>query len=176
MAFSEVILTSIIAAIVAIITSLITSSVTSKNLKTEILSKHRQDLIRRQVIACETMWSALKLASKAKGENFVIQYKDEKTFVNIAAAKRLHNNLTESFNSKHGLYFSRELRDAIFNLRNFIEKEFLNTNFSSTTEAALSKSKTKSFFGRVASLRNALRTEIGVEDLTVGKEGPVQER
>lgn len=171
MVLSDVLLTGIIAAIVAIITSVITSFISYRSVKTEILSKHRQDLIEKQFAASEKMWEVLALASKAKSDKFVINYKDEKVHVNLGAAKKLHEDITDAFNSKHGLYLSRELRAAIFDLRNFIETEFL----APKVETSISNNKARSFYGRVANLRNALRKEIGVEDLIVSKEGPVEE-
>lgn len=174
MVLSDVVLTGIIAAVVAIITSLITSFISFRTVKTEILSTYRQDLINRQVTACEMLWEALNLASKAKGDNFVIRYKDDKQYINLTAAKKLHQEITEVFNSKYGLYYSLTLREEIFGLRRFIESEFLELDLSSQSSPTISKTKAKSFFGRVGNLRIALRKEIGVENLTVGKEGPVE--
>jgi hypothetical protein len=72
------------------------------------------------------------------------------------------------FYSTSGLYFSRDVRIKLFDLRDFIRDNFLNE--PDKNEIPISKNIANRFRSKVTKLRIAIRKEIGVEDLKVTAE------
>jgi hypothetical protein len=175
MQITDTVIASIVGAIAGVITSLLASWIGYRTLRTEFLAKHRLELISKQIAACEALWIVLEPVSRSVGENRVIKARGNKHYVDVQAAKELCAKLTLVFNSLSGLYYSRFLRKALFDLRDFIEKEFLANAQEGQTELEVSNTKANNFLdGEVQNLRIALRKEIGTEDLSVAKEGPVK--
>lgn len=175
MQITDTVIASIVGAIAAVITSLLASWVGYRTLRAELLAKHRQELISKQIAACEALWAVLEPVSRSVGENRVIKARGNKHYVDILAAKELCAALTKVFNSPSGLYYSRLLRTALFNLRSFIEKEFLENAQEGQPELEISNTKANNFLAdEVQNLRIALRKEIGTEDLAVAREGPTK--
>ena len=113
--------------------------------------------------------------SRSVGAIRVVTTKGNKRYVDIQAAKELCEALTKVFNSPSGLYYSLQLRTALFDLRDFVEKEFLENVQESQAEIEISNVKANTFLnGIVQNLRIAVRKEIGTEDLVVAKEGPIK--
>jgi hypothetical protein len=174
MQLSDAVIAAIVGFLSAVITSIIASWVSHRRLRAELMGKYRLELIGKQTTACESLWSVLESGSRSIGENRVVVYTEGKPHVVIPVAKDLYAALTKVFNSPSGLYFSRQLRQAIFDLRDFIGDEFIPKNQDGQSELEVSNNKAKSFHGRIANLRIALRKEIGTEDLTVSREGPAK--
>ena len=157
----------------ALVTSILGSWLGYRTLRAEYLGKRNVDFINKQMAACEALWVILELAARSQGEERVIVHKNEQSYIDQSVAKKLYNSLNSVFNSASGLYYSRQLRAELFDLRNFILDEFVSIESKNQTEIQISKSKADKFDGKVQQLRIAIRAEIGVEDLKVTSEGPI---
>jgi hypothetical protein len=169
MQLTDAIIPAIIGAITAIFTSLIASWISFRTLKAEFIGKRQLDLIGKQTAACEALWSVLEPGSRSLGKVRVISHKNNKHYVNIAVAEIFYSELIRIFNSPSGLYYSRELRDSLFKLTNFMRDNFLSNSQSEESELAISNNLVKSFQGRLEGLRIAIREEIGTIDLKLTK-------
>jgi len=173
MQFGENFVAAVVGALSAILTSVIASWVSYRSLRAEYLGKHRLELISKQMAACEALWAVLEPASRSEGEARIIVHKKDQPYIVLSVAKKFYDDLNKVFNSTPGLYYSRQLRTELFDLRNFIMKEFISEASEDQFEVQISKSKEEKFDGKVQQLRIAIRAEIGVKDLKVTSEGPI---
>lgn len=157
----------------ALVTSILGSWLGYRTLRAEYLGKRNVDFINKQMAACEALWVVLEPAARSQGAERVIIHKNEQYYINQSVAKKLYDSLNRVFNSASGLYFSRQLRTELFDLRNFILDEFISSVNNDQTEIQVSKSKAEKFDSKVQQLRIAIRAEIGVGDLKVTSEGPI---
>ncbi|HKJ39842.1 MAG TPA: hypothetical protein VJ972_13775 [Anaerolineales bacterium] len=168
---TEIIIPAIAGITTAIISSLVGAWVTYRALKRDYQNKYQMELINRQIAACETLWSVLSVASRSKGNNHVLCKNNGKFLLNIEKGIELHDNVVNTVNSQHGLYFSRELRQSVFDLRDFIENEI---NFDLKDEyIPVSNTKANKLDGYVQNIRVAIRKELRLEDINAAKEGPL---
>ena len=169
--------TEIIAIAVGFLSALVTSILGSwlgyRILRAEYLGKRNVDFINKQMSGCEALWVILEPTSRSLGEERVIIHKNEQSYVVLVTAKKLYDSLNKVFNSTSGLYYSKQLRTELFDLRNFILGEFISIAKDGQAEIQISKNKEDKFDGKVQQLRIAIRAEIGVEDLKVTSEGPI---
>lgn len=173
MQFPESLIPALVGALAAVLTSVVGSLVGYRTLRAEYRSKHRLELIGKQIAACEELWAALVTGSQSSGDSRVIHHRDGKSYVSVTDARQFYGSLTSVFNSSSGLYYSRELRDALFALRGFVESDLMTLVSEETSLVEISNNKAKKFDGHVNWLRIAIRREIGVEDLKAATEGPV---
>ena len=154
--------------ITAIVASIIASWVSFRSIRTEYKTKYHSELIGRQIQSCENLWSALGAASRTIGDQRLIVVNKKDATISVECAKKIYNDLSSVFNSSSGLYFSKNLRQSLFELRDFLGQEIL---LKVKKEAFLQWSKTKAndLDGYIQNLRNAIRHEVGVEDLTIAK-------
>jgi hypothetical protein len=164
---SETIIAAMVGAITAIITSILAAWVSYYNISKEYKTKYHMDLVSKQIDACEKLWGVLEIASKKGGADKLISESDKGTFISIEAARKLHSNLTEIFNSPSGLYYSRSLRSELFILRDFIDNQILKD--IQETKLQWSKAKANKLDGYIQNLRTAIREEMGLDDLRVSK-------
>lgn len=157
----------------AIVTSILGSWLGYRTLRAEYLGKRNIEFASKQLTACEMLWISLEPASRSKGSGRVIVNKDEQSFVVLSAAKDFYDSLNKVFNSPSGLYYSRRLRNELFDLRDFTLDEFLSNGKEGQAEVKISKSKAKEFDSKVQQVRIAIRDEIGVKDLTVTSKNPI---
>lgn len=157
----------------ALFTSILGSWLGYRTLRAEYLGKRNVDFINKQMAGCEALWVVLEPTSRSQGEERVLIYKNDQPYVVLLRAKKLYDSLNKVFNSASGLYYSKQLRTELFDLRNFILEEFISAVKDSQTEIQISKNKAEKFDGKVQQLRIAIRAEIGVEDLKVTSEGPI---
>ena len=158
----------------AVSAALITAWLAYKRIKTELTSVHRHEFIKKQIEACEKLWTILEPFSFTAGDERVIIDPYENPSVAIETAKKLTKRMMEVFYSPAGLYYSRDLRGEFLALRDFIRDEFISHE-KETYKVNISKTKMKQFRKHVTRLRNAIRAEIGTEDLKVAKEGPLED-
>ena len=170
MQFPESIIPALVGALAAVATSIVGSLVGYRTLRAEYRSRHRLELIIKQMAACEELWAALLIGSQSSGENRVVHHRDGKSYVSVPDSRQFYDDLTRVFNSQSGLYYSRELRQALFDLRGFVEADLMTLGDGLVE---ISNNKAKKFDGYVRTLRVAIRREIGVEDLKAATEGPV---
>jgi len=167
---------AIIAAIVGLVSATLTTLLASwigyKKLKSELIAQHRSLLIDKQIEACEELWQTLKPFSFTNGDGRILldPYEDPK--IAMDTAQGIVEKMMNIFYSKAGLYFSKNLRNAFFELRDFMNEEIVTLS-QGVSEVIISKSKVKAFRHKVSKLRVAIRAEIGVEDLSTAKEGPI---
>lgn len=168
---SDLIVVSLISTTSAILISIIGVFVSHKLLKSELLGKYRTELIAKQISACESLWVNLSFASKSKVKGALIQKHKDGVSLNGKKVFDLHKGITDIVNSQHGLYFSKELRKSVYELRNFIEDEIgldaKHINFQ------VSNTKANKLDGYVQNLRVAIRKELKLEDIKAAKEGPL---
>jgi hypothetical protein len=167
-------LAALVGFLTAVFTSILASWIGYRKLRAEYLGKYRFDLMKKQIDACEALWDALKPTSKSIGENRVILHRSGKTFVKINVAENLYKTINDVFNSPFGLYYSRQLRESLFKLRNFLEDEFI-TQANGNTELQISNTRARKFDSRVQNLRISIRKELELDDLRVVAEGPIDE-
>lgn len=169
--------TEMIAIIVGFLSALVTSILGSwlgyRTLRAEYLGKRNVDLINKQMAACEALWVVLESAARSQGGERVIIQKNEQPYVVLSVAKKLYDSINKVFNSTSGLYYSRQLRTELFDLRNFVLDEFISTAKDEQTKIQISKNKAEKFDRKVQQLRIAIRAEIGVEDLRASSESPI---
>jgi hypothetical protein len=176
MQLGEIVISALIGALTAAITSLIGFWVSYKNLSAEYLGKLNIELTNKQLSACEALWIILEPVSRSRGVTRVIIQRNEQPYVVLNAAKNFYDSINKVFYSKSGLYYSRRLRNELFDLRDYILEEFISKMKDGVTEIQINKSKVKKFDGKVQQLRIAIRAEIGVEDLKVTSEGSIIEK
>jgi hypothetical protein len=153
----------------AVVTALVASALTRRRLREELQSTFRGELARKQVAACEALWSALESTSFSLGSARVIQGEADAHTVELGTARELMQKVTTVFYSSHGLFLSRRVRTALFDLRDFTKDELL-TQTSESQRVPISKNKAERFRSKATALRIALRAEIGVEDLGAARE------
>jgi hypothetical protein len=168
---------AIIGAVTNFIGSLLTSRWTSEReshrLRTEYEAKHRTQLITKQIAACEEIWGALRLASKRKGAEQVVVWNGSSASISAKHAKELYLSLINIFNTPTGLYLSHDVRQKLWPVLDILEEKLAPEICGRSERSDVSKNTISSFWGCVAELRNALRRELGVEDLKVTREEPV---
>ncbi|MCD4738859.1 MAG: hypothetical protein K8R89_06330 [Anaerolineae bacterium] len=174
MQVTDTIIAAIVGFLSAVITSLIASRVSYRKLKTEYLAQHRKEIIDKQVSACESLWIALEPASRVDGETRIVVNVHDSPRVILPVAIEFNRKITEVFFSPSGLYFSRQLRRALFGLRDFIQEEFISKNLGKEIEFDISKTKYRKFRSKMTKLIITIREEIGVEDLCLAREGPAE--
>lgn len=167
---------ALVGALAAVLTSVLASLLGYRTLRAEYTSRHRLELIGKQIAACEALWATLGLAAQAQGDRRVIVHQDGKSYVSPAVARELYLELTRVFNSSSGLYYSKDLRTALFGLRDFIETDLMEGGAGGQPLREISNNKARKFDQAVTWLRVAIRKEIGVEDLKAGVEGPIKEK
>jgi hypothetical protein len=166
---SDILIASFVSVASAIVVSVIGFLVSYKLLKSELLGKHRMELISKQLIACEKLWSDLSIASKGKG--YWLKKNNNGAIIYRNKMIELHNNIIDTVNSQHGLYYSRKLRKSIFELRDFMENEFdLDLK---EEKIQISSTKANKIDGYVQNVRVAIRKELKLEDINAVKEGPL---
>ena len=153
----------------AVVTALIASALTARRLRHELQSAYRGELARKQVAACEALWSALESTSFTPGANRVVEGEADDFTVNLPAARELVQEMTAVFYSAHGLFLSRQVRTALFEFRRFVTEEF-PIQSADSERVSISKTKAQKFWSKATALRIALRAEIGVEDLAAARE------
>lgn len=165
---------TLIAAVAGVLSAVLASAgaswVSYRALKSEYLGKRRLELIGKQIAACEALWNALASTSRSHVGNRVVIYRNDHPWVALATAHELCESLTAVFMSPAGLYFSRTVRHCLFDLRDFLESEFLSGAHEQVSEIEISKRKAKNFDYLVQCLRVAIRKELGVENLQVANE------
>lgn len=161
---SESFIAALVGALTALITSTIAGWVSFSSIRTEFKSKYHSELITRQIQSCENLWSVLAIASRTMGEKRLIVKNENSATISVEQARKLYDDLTSVFTSPSGLYFSRNLRLSLFDLRDFLSEEIL---LEAKEEASFQWSKTKAneLDGYIQNLRNAIRHEVGAEDL-----------
>jgi len=142
-----------------------------RNLKFEYRGKFELEIIMKQISACEALWGVLANSSKSDGDERILIYQENQIAINKKNVKKLYDDINQIFNSPMGLYFSRDLRKNMFDLRDFINAEFLQ---KLPKDDLISKTKAEKFDGYVQNLRLAIRKEIGAVDLVVTKKGPLE--
>jgi hypothetical protein len=167
---TSTLIASVAGVLSAVLASAGASWVSYRALRSEYLSKRRLELISKQMGACEALWAALASGSRSRVGNRVVIYRDDHPYVVLATAQELCESLTTVFTSPAGLYYSRSVRHCLFELRDFLENEFLSGVREQVSELEISKSKAKNFDYLVQSLRISIRKELGVENLQVGQE------
>lgn len=165
---------TLIAAIAGVLSAVLASAgaswVSYRALKSEYLGKRRLELIGKQMAACEALWTTLASGSRSHVGNRVVVYRNDHPHVVLATAQEMCESLTDVFTSPAGLYYSRTVRHCLFDLRDFLEGEFLSGTYEQGSELEISKTKAKKFDYLVQSLRVSIRKELGVENLQVAKE------
>lgn len=149
----------------AVITSFIVSWLSYKKLKKDLVLEYKTELIKKQMESCENLWESLTAVSFTLGNECLVKNIDDKPTVDIEEAKSFVKASSDVFLSSFGLYFSRNIRDSLFDLRDFIVDEFIKK--SEAENYVISKRLLKRFRGKVGKLRTAIREEIGVRDLKV---------
>jgi hypothetical protein len=165
---TDSLLAAFVGAIIAIVTSIIATWVSFRNIRTEYQTKYHLELVERQIKACESLWSVLAITSRTFGDQRLIIFNEKDAAISVECAQKLYSDLTVVFNSSSGLYFSKDLRRSLFVLRDFLGEEII-TNKSDEQTLQWSKTKAKDLDGYIQNLRNAIRNEVGLVDLTVAK-------
>jgi hypothetical protein len=124
----------------AITTAILASALTRRRLRHELQSAYRGDLARKQIAACEALWATLEATSFSPGSDRVIVDAAEAPKVNSEAALQLANDMTRIFYSSHGLFLSRQVREALVTFREFICDELVAETPESKTRS-ISKTK-----------------------------------
>lgn len=158
------VLVALIAFASALITSVIATWVAYNKLKKERYLARRDELIKKQMDACEQLWQTLEVASFSPGDNRIIRVNEDEIKVDKKKAREFLENIISVFYSPVGIYLSRNVRKSIFELRDFASSEFI-CNESNDEFKNISKRKASRFRSKVTNLRMALREEIGVIDL-----------
>src|SRR5687768_12296062 len=114
MQVADTVMAAIVGSLAAILTSLLGSWISYRALRADYLGKYRLDLIGKQMAACEALWNVLEPGSRSHGKIRVIIDKNNKHYANVKVAEKLYSDLTRVFNSSAGLYFSRQLRETLF--------------------------------------------------------------
>jgi hypothetical protein len=174
MELGDTIISALIGALTAAIISLAGYWASYRNLRTEYLAKRNIDFTNKQIAACEALSVILEPVSRSQGDERVIIYKGQQAFVALCAAREFYKSLCKVFNSSAGLYYSKQLRNELFDLRNYLMEEFIAKAEEGQTELPIARNKAERLDGKVQQLRIAIRAEIGVEDLRVATVAPTK--
>lgn len=174
MELGDTIISALIGAVAAALTSLAGYWVSYRNLRAEYLAKRNIDFTNKQIAACEALWVVLEPISRSQGDERVIIHRDQKTFIVLCAAREFYKSLCRVFYSSAGLYYSKQLRNELFDLRNYLMEEFISKAEEGQTEMPVGRNKVERLDGKVQQLRIAIRAEIGVEDLRVANTAPAK--
>lgn len=134
-------------------------------------AQHRGELVRRQLDACEDIWAIFDAASRSGGAGRMLQGQEGKRFIKVENAQAFIRRLEEAFNSKSGIYLSRNCRSKLFKFRDFL-REQLSSAQTDQEEMSLPlpEEQFKRFYELRRQARLALRAEVGTEDLRVARE------
>src|SRR6185295_19325611 len=111
---------AIVGCLSAVLTSVLAGFLSHRKLRAELTAGHRRELISRQILACERLWSALRPISIHAGMSSVITQQDGSSEAHPKAIEEFCENVTSLFFSPTGLYLSREVRTALFEMRDFL--------------------------------------------------------
>ena len=169
------VIAAIVGVMAAVLASLITGWINYRRLRAELISQHRNELIRRQIDACEALWRCLEATSfsdvGASPRIVTGILCDPK--ISVAEIEKFIAKINEVFHSSNGLYFSKRLRKRLFNFRENLTTKYLNTKGDEPSEIGLSRAELGEFQKMVSDLRNEIRTDLGVEDLNLASKGPI---
>lgn len=171
MSLPEAVVTIIAGALVAIISSALGAWGALVTLRRDYQNRYRMEIINKQMLACETLWSALSIASKYNGNEGLIEISKKGAVLRKKNIVELLRKIANALNSHHGLYYSKEVRNSVFALRDFIEGE-ININGKDTL-ILLSNTKANKLDGYIQNVRIALRRELRAENINHAKEGPL---
>lgn len=170
----------VIAAIVgifaAIAASVVAGWISHRRLREEILSQHRAELIKKQILACEALWSCLRSTSftDSSSEERVVQGFYSSPYGSGAAAGSVADQINSVFHSEHGLYFSRSLRSELFNFRDYLTEAFIHPAVTNSDDSVrLTREELGEYQERITKLRNEIRNDLGTQDLQLASKGPV---
>ena len=160
----------------AIAASIVTGWISHRRLREEMLSQHRAELIKKQIGACEALWSCLKSTSftDSDHEDRVVQGFFSAPYASPSSASKLSSEINMVFHSNHGLYFSRSLRSELFSFREYLSENFIRLEDADlTSKIALTPQELGKYQERITKLRNEIRNDLGVHDLQLASKGPI---
>lgn len=163
--FQPVIITAFIAAITALVTTLITSTLATNRMKLDYKYKFRLETIQKKILACEELWKILQPASITLGKPRIISIDKGDYYVMRDVAKQFYTNLSEIMFSSHGLYYSADLRMAIYKLRDCVKNQFLLGKGGNLFK--ISPDQKELYLEFVTMLIDSVRREMGVEQIKV---------
>ena len=169
------VIAAIVGVLAAILASLLTGWINYRRLRAELISQHRNELIRRQIDACEELWKCLEAVSFSDvgtGPRVVSGILGEPK-VSVAEVEKFVARINDVFHSSSGLYFSRSLRRQLFDFREDLTVKYLRSNSEKRVEVGLSRDELGRFQQMVSDLRNEIRIDLGVEDLNLASKGPI---
>lgn len=159
--------TFLIALLTAAITSWISHRISLDRVRKEAAQKHRSSLFQRQVIAYMKFWALLGPTSIRLQEGTIISKDVSGARLNIAIYKNFRQDLIKFFHSEYGIFLSRDVRHAMFDGFDFIEKLIASKSQAEADPAliAIYNTEAKKVENAFRWLRERARRDLDLQDL-----------
>jgi hypothetical protein len=164
---------TVIAAIVgfvsAVVGSIIAGVINHRRLSAELRAQRRKEYFGRQLAACEALWKQLLPLTEHACDASLVQETGTGGLAYPKRANRFCEDITAEFYAPTGLYLSRDVREKLFRLRGFLHNSLVKRH-PDCESVEVGKRFFKTYAALKQQLIRAIRMEVGVLDLQVGRE------
>lgn len=141
--------------------------------KDEQVETFRMGYYQKQLTAYEKFWSMLGVASYySTNEDTLIIERDAGVYLNCDLVQRFFTSFRDFFYSEFGLYLSKELREAVFEVRDFMQELMDDSEGTAGGAIKISNTKAKSVSKGFDWIRKRARADIGLYDI----QSPIEKR
>ncbi len=139
-----------------------------KKIRREAEEKLRFDLYNKQIDAYQRFWDLLGPTSRYAGrqhQDRMIKSNETGYFLDKEAIDSFFDSFHEFFYSEHGIFLSRELRNAFFQSRDYYYEIINSTDNISESCIQISNTKARKCFQAWDWVRTIARNDIGLRDV-----------
>jgi hypothetical protein len=141
-------------------------------LRKEAANRLAMELLTRQLAAYEAMWCALAPGARRRIERGVLVSTANKPSLVLSSVATLYENAIGVVHSAHGLYLSNIVRDVLWELLDYLERETpLSAEPQPEPQTQLGPHLSRHVDNRVQNIRKALRAGLCVEDRIAAQQG-----
>jgi hypothetical protein len=134
--------------------------------KDEQVEKFRMGYYQKQLVAYEKFWSMLGIASYySTTKDTIIIKREDGVYLNCNLVQSFFTDFRDFFYSEFGLYISKDLRESVFKVRDFIQELINNSKSSADDAIKISNTKAKKVTNGFDWIRGRARADIGLYDI-----------
>jgi hypothetical protein len=147
----------------AVITSILAHWLMFRRLRRQFAERYRTVYFEKQLASYQKLWSLLKPTSLYPGEDAIIFETDPDPQFDPANAKAFCRAITDFFFSEQGIFLSKDVRKALFDLRGALEE--IGKTGSSGRRFTISRNQVQLVRDSAAQLITVMRNNLGLRNL-----------
>lgn len=133
--------------------------------KKEQIETFRMDYYKNQLEAYQELWAILApISHYSPGEDTILIKKANAQYLNCKILEEFFLEFRNFFYSQKGIFLSKELRQAIFEVRDFVVDIQKTNTVSSNGLIKISNNKAKRIENGMDWIRKNIRRDVGLED------------